>query len=112
MKDKLKQFYQGLKVVTGKADYARGDKNLAIAANMLKLLIPIGGIGVVRGRTNEVVERILKEKLKKNPTATVDDLVSVFLDTPDFMDLLKLVDMGEKDLRFFTGETLRQWGKG
>ena len=111
---KLKDFRRGLKVLTGKQHFAGGDRNLAIAANLLQKLIAMGGgagIGAVRQQTIKAIEDVLKERLKKNPSAKEEELLKPFLTTPDFMDLLKALDMGESDLQFFAGEALKKGGK-
>jgi len=108
-----KDFGRGLKVLVGVKPFARGDKKLAIAANFLQKLIPMGGargIGAVRQQTIKAIEDVLRERLKKNPLAKEEELLKPFLITPDFMDLLKKLDMGEKDLRFFAGEALKKGG--
>jgi len=111
---KLKDFRRGLKVLTGKQSFAGGDRNLAIAANLLQKLIVMGrgaGIGAVRQQTIRAIEGVLQEGLKKNPLAKEEELLKPFLITPDFMDLLKELDMGERDLQFFAGEALKKGGK-
>ncbi len=111
---KLKDFRRGLKVLTGKQSFAGGDRNLAIAANLLQKLIAMGGgagVGAVRQQTIRAIEGVLQERLKKNPLAKEEELLKPFLTTPDFMDLLKELDMGETDLRFFVGEALKKGGK-
>ena len=111
---KLKDFRRGLKVLTGKQSFAGGDKNLAIAANLLQKLIVMGrgaGIGAVRQQAVRLITEVLKERLKKNPLAKEEELLKPFLTTPDFMDLLKVLDMGERDLQFFASEALKKGGK-
>jgi len=111
---KLKDFRRGLKVLIGKEHFAGGDRNLAIAANLLQKLIAMGGArgaGVVRQQTIKAIEDVLKERLKKNPSAKEEELLKPFLTTPDFMDLLKELDMGERDLKFFVSEALKKGEK-
>ena len=111
---KLKDFRRGLKVLIGAKPFAGGDKNLAITANLLQKLIVMGGaagVGAVRQQTIRAIEGVLKERLKKNPLAQEEELLKPFLTTPDWMDLMRDLDMGEKDLQFFVGEALKKWGK-
>ena len=111
---KLKDLGRGFKVLTGVKPFARGDRNLAIAANLLQKLIAMGGgvgIGAVRQQTIRAIEGVLKERLKKNPLAKEEELLRPFLITPDFMDLLKELDMGERDLQFFASEALKKGGE-
>lgn len=109
--NKIKQLVDGLKVLTGVKPFTRGDKNLAVAANLFQTLIGIAGVGVVRGQAIKAIEKMLEERIKKNPLAKADDLLGPILSTPDFMDLLKVLDLGETDLRFFADEALNKWGK-
>ena len=109
-----KDFRLGLKVLTGAKPFARGDKNLAMAAKLFQNLIPMGrakGVGLVRQRAIKLIEGVLRERLKKNPLAKEEELLNPFLTTPDFMELLKVLDMGKKDLQFFAGEALKKGGK-
>lgn len=106
-----KVFIRGFKVLIGIKPFARGDKNLAVAANLLRTYIPMAGVGVVRGQIVNEINNDLKKEVKKNPSIAVDDLLANSLSTPDFMDLLKDLDLGEQDLRFFAGEALKKWGK-
>ncbi len=109
--NRVKQLVDGLKVLTGAKSFARGDKNLAIVANLLQTLSGMAGAGVVRGQAIKAIEKVLEERIKKNPLAKADDLLAPILGTPDFMDLLKTLDLGERDLQFFAGEALKKGGK-
>jgi len=108
-----KVFIRGLKVLSGVKPFAKGDKKLAIASNLIQKPIAMGGAGVGVGRrlTLNVIDDVLKERLKKNPLAKEEELLKPFLSTPDFMDLLKELDMGERDLQFFAGEALKKGEK-
>lgn len=106
-----KVFIHGLKVLIGIKPFAKGDKKLAVAANVLRSYIPMAGVGVVRRQLINAIEADLKKEVKKKPLVTADELLAKALGTPDYMALLKELDMGERDLRFFAGEALRQWGK-
>lgn len=108
---RCKVFIRGLKVLIGNKPFAKGDKKLAVAANLLRSYIPMVGVGVIRRQIVNEIEAHLKKEIKKNPLVTADDLLANSLGTPDYMDLLKDLDLGEKDLRFFAGEALQKWGK-
>lgn len=109
--NKIKTFIRGLKVLIGIKPFARGDKQLAVMANVVRSYIPMAGVGVVRRQIVNEIESHLKKEVKKNPLVTVDDLLAKALGTPDYMDLLRDLDMGEKDLRFFANEALKKWGE-
>lgn len=109
---KIKDFIRGLQVLSGNKPFAGGDKNLAIASDLLKNFLPNMGVGVTRSKTTEATNRILESKVKKNPQIEMDELLKIFKDTPAYMDLLKDLDMGEDDLRFLASEALKKWGKG
>jgi len=106
-----KVFIRGLKVLIGIKPFARGDKKLAVLSTQLRSYVPVAGVGVVRRQIVNEIESHLKTEVKKNPLVTADALLANALGTPDYMDLLKDLDMGEKDLRFFASEALKKWGK-
>ena len=109
-----KDIGRGFKVLAGVKPFARGDKKLAIAANLIQKAITMAGargVGAGRRLTINTIDDVLKERLKKNPLAKEEELLKPFLNTPDFMDLLKELDMGERDLKFFVGEALKKGGK-
>lgn len=109
--DGCRTFIRGLKVLIGIKPYGRGDKQLAILSATVRRYIPMAGVGVVRKQIVNEIESHLNREIKRNPKATVDELLSKALSTPDYMDLMKDLDMGEKDLRFFAGEALKKRGK-
>lgn len=107
-------FIRGLKVLIGIKPFARGDRNLAMATKFIQMARAMGGargVGVARQQAINAIDDVLKEGFKKNPLAKEEDLLKPFLITPDFMDLLKALDLGERDLRFFAGEALKKRGK-
>ena len=59
-----KDFIQGLKVLTGVKPFSRGDKNLAIAASLLKMCIGVGGLGVVRSQSVKASEKMVEAGMK------------------------------------------------
>ena len=108
---KLRQFIDGVKVLSGNKPFAGGDKNLAIASDLLKKFLPNMGMGVTRSRTVEATNKILESKVKKNSQIEIDELIKVFKDTPAYMDLLKALDMGENDLWFLAEQALEKGKK-
>ena len=104
-------FIRGLKVLVGIKPFAKGDKKLAVMADMLRSYIPMAGVGVVRRQIVNEIESHLKKEVRRNPLITADDLLAKALGTPAYMDLLKDLDLGERDLRFFAGEALKRWGR-
>ena len=83
-------------------------KSLASASQMLRGLIPIAGVDVIREQFINGMGDEFRRTVEEKPLFTVDELISDALDSPDFMDLLKALDMGEKDLRLFASEALKQ----
>ena len=106
-----KDFWRGLKVLIGITPYARGDKKLAVQANLLRTYIPVAGVGVVRRQIVVEINKHLEREIKKNSVITADELLANVLQTPDYMDMLKDLQLGERDLRFFAKEALKKWGK-
>ncbi len=106
-----KDFGRGLRVLVGNKPFSGGDKTLAAGANMLRSLIPMAGIGVVRKQLINEIESHLKKEVKKDPVTTVDKLLATSLGTPEYMALLKDLELGEKDLRFFAEQALQKGKK-
>lgn len=102
---------RGLQVLSGNKSFAGGDKNLAIASDLLHNFMDTMGVGVTRDKTVEATNRILDNKVKKNPQIEMDELLKIFKDTPAYMDLLKALDMGESDLLFLGNQALQKGGK-
>jgi len=105
--DNCRTFIRGLKILIGIRPYGRGDKKLAIISATVRGYIPIAGVPVVRKQIINEIQSHLRGEVKKNPSVTADELLANALGTPDYMNLLKDLDMGERDLRFFASEALK-----
>lgn len=108
---KIKDFIRGIQVLSGNKPFAGGDRNLAIASDLLQKFSSNMGVGVTRNKTVEATNRILDDKIKKNPKIEIDELLKIFRDTPAYMDLLKDLDMGDGDLIFLANEALGRSSK-
>lgn len=108
---KIKDFIRGVRVLSGNKPFAGGDKNLAIASNLLQSFMSTMKVGVTRSKTVEVTNKILEDRIKKNPQIEMVELLKIFKDTPAYMELLKDLDMGEDDLRFLASVALKKGGK-
>ena len=108
---KIKDFIRGVQVLSGNKPFRGGDKNLAIASDLLQTFMPTMGAGATRQKTVEATNRILESKVKKNPQIEIEELLSIFKSTPAYMELLKALDMGENDLTFLAKEAVKKQKK-
>lgn len=85
-----------------------GNKSLAYTSRFIRGLIPAAGVDAIRKRVISGIEGDLKRAIKKNKQATIDDLLKDALNTPDYMALLKDLDMSEEHLRLLAQEALKE----
>ena len=104
-------FWRGLKILVGVKPFPSGDKKLAILSSTIRPYVQVAGVGVVRKQLLREIETDLKGQVKKNPRITADQLLSKALKTPEYMALLKDIELGETDLRFFADQALQKWGE-
>ena len=94
------------KSVEQKVKQELGNKSLAYTSRFVRGLIPTAGVAVIRKRVIDSIESDLKRAIKKNHTATVDVLIRDVVNTPDYMALLKDLDMNEDHLHAMAQEAL------
>ena len=103
-------FWRGLKILVGVKPFVGGDKKLAILSSTIRPYVQVAGVPVVRKQLIKEIEKDLKGQIKKTPLITADQLLSKALKTPEYMALLKDIELGETDLRFFANQALQKWG--
>ena len=88
-----------------------GSKSLAELSKVLRATLMAAPTSKI-ALHNKVVSAIqgdLKRAIKKNPASTVDSLISVAANTPEYMDLLKDLDMDIETLKVLAQEALAQY---
>lgn len=106
IKSAIGDFCRGLSFIFGKPEEGKGDRQLAKISKILMATIPVAGVDRVRKELIKGVEGDMKRAVKKNPSATVDELVAPALETPDYMALLKDLDMNIEHLKVIAREVL------
>jgi len=99
------------KKIRPKIEEELGNKSLAYMSRLVRGTIPIAGLDRVRKQVISGIEGDLRRAIKKNPSATIDSLIQDALNTPDYMALLKDLDMGEDHLRLLAKEAQQKWGE-
>tara|TARA_Y100000310_G_C20647056_1_gene797243 strand:- start:1371 stop:1730 length:360 start_codon:yes stop_codon:yes gene_type:complete len=106
----MKKLFKGMaqKTVEGKirqgVEEELGNKSLAYMSRIARGLLRIHSVDVVRKQVIKGIEGDLKRGLTKNCKATIDELISDALKTPDYMKLLKELGMDETHLRLLAQE--------
>jgi len=85
-----------------------GNKSLAYISRFIRGLIPTAGKDAVRKRVITGIEGDLKRAVKKNPSATIEELIHDAITTPDYMALLKELDMDRSHLEVKAQEALQE----
>ena len=87
-----------------------GNKSLAYMSRFVRGTISIAGVDEVRKQVIGGIEGDLKRALHKNPSASIEELIQDALNTPDYMALLKELDMGVEHLRLLAWEAQTKGG--
>jgi len=96
------------KKITSQVEKDLGNKSLAYISRFIRGTIPTAGKDAVRKRVITGIEGDLKRVIKKNPSATVEELIHDAVTTPDYMVLLKELDMDRSHLEVLAQEALRE----
>ena len=83
-----------------------GSKSLFYVSRILRGVIGIKGPDNVRRELIKGVEGDMKRAVKKNPSVTVEELVTPALETPEYMALLDDLGMNIEHLRVLAKEAL------
>lgn len=86
-----------------------GNASLAKVARFTRGLIRIAGVDTVRKQVIKGIEGDLKRaNSQPNPQEEVEKLISNAMATPEYVALLKDLDMGEEHLRILAQEALQK----
>lgn len=100
-------FCKGLSVIFSKPKAGEGDRKLAKLSMIVMAQIPLYGTRAVRLQVIKSIETDLKRKAKKGGEDAVEGMVENALGTPEYMKLLRKLDMGEPHLRVMAMEALK-----
>jgi len=106
----LKELFQkrSEKKITPQVERELGNKSLAYMSRIIRGSIGIAGTDATRKRVIASIESDLKRAIKKKPFATIEELIHDAITTPDYMELLKELDMDRSHLEVMAQETLKE----
>ena len=99
------------KQVAKQVEKELGGKSLAYVSKVVRGLIPSFGVEIIRKRVISGIEGDLKRALKKNPKATVDELIHDAINTPEYIALLKDINMNEEHLKVMAKEAQEKYAR-
>ena len=111
IKSAFTDFCRGLSIIFSKPKAGEGDRKLAKMSKMVITMIPTYGKRAVRLQVIKSIESDLKRKAKKGGKDAVEGLLENALRTPEYMRLLRKLDLGEPHLRVMAMEALKNRGK-
>lgn len=106
IKQGAQDFRNGLSVMFGKPKSGEGDRKLAKMAVTVESQIDMYGKRAVRRQVIKSIESDLKRTAKKG-TEAVDTLIQTALDTPEYVRMLRRLDLEEPHIRVMAMEVLR-----
>lgn len=103
-------FRRGLSFLFGKPEEGEGDRKLAKMSQTVEAMIPNYGKRAVRTQVIKSIESDFKRKAKKGGQEAVEALIQNALQTPEYMRLLRRLDLDEPHLRVMAREALKKAG--
>ena len=98
IKSAVSDFRNGLSILFNKSKEGEGDRKLAKMCSVVTAQIPLYGKNAVRVQVIKSIESDLKRAAGKGADA-MDKLLDNSLNTPEYMTLLRKLDLGETHLR-------------
>lgn len=103
----FRDFVTGLRILLGRCREGEGDPGLARMARIIETTITGRNKYAVAKQVIKSIEKEMARLAKKGPER-VDAEIQKCLDTPDYMHMLKRLDMGEPNLRVMGMEALKR----
>jgi len=110
-KNGFADFRRGLSIIFGKPEKGKGDRKLARLSKLVMGQIPAYGKDVVRTQVIKSIESDFKRAAKKNGKAAVEKLIQNALSTPEYMQLLRRLNLEEPHIRVMAMEALKKYEK-
>jgi len=111
LKNGFTDFRRGLSIIFGKPEKGEGDRKLARLSKLVMGQIPAYGKDVVRTQVIKSIESDFKRAAKKNGKAAIEKLIQNALSTPEYMQLLRRLNLEEPHIRVMAMEALKKYGK-
>jgi len=112
IKSAIVDFGRGLSIIFSKPKAGEGDRKLAKMSLVVMAQIPLYGKIAVSKQLIKSIEADLKRKAKKGGNDAVESMLENALQTPEYMRLLRKLDMGEPHLRIMARAALKNRDKG
>ena len=106
VRQRVKDFRNGLSVIFSKPKSGEGDRKLAKMAVIVEGQIDVYGKQAVRTQVIKSIESDMKRTARKGKEA-VDALMQTAFDTPEYMRMLRRVGLEEPHVRVIAMEALR-----
>lgn len=103
----VKDFRKGLSVIFGQSKAGEGDRKLARMAVIVDSQIDVYGKRAVRLQVIKSIESDLKRTAKKGKDA-VDSLMQSAFNTPEYMKMLRRLDLDESHVRVMAMNALKE----
>ena len=112
IKSAIADFGRGLSIIFSKPKTGEGDRKLAKMSMIVMAQIPFYGKISVSKQVIKGIESDLNRKAKKGGKDAVESMLENALRTPEYMRLLRKLDLGEPHLRIMAREALKNRDKG
>ena len=108
IKSAFTDFRKGLSFLFGKPEEGEGDRKLAKMSQIVMAQIPNYGKRAVRTQVIKSIESDFKKWSKKGGKDLVEEKIQNALRTPEYMQLLRKLDLNEIHLRIMAKEALKK----
>lgn len=106
IKEGFRAFIRGLSIIFGKPEEGEGDRKLARMCNIVMGQIPAYGKHNVRKQLINSVEKDLRRAARKGEDK-VNKMVENALSTPEYVTLIRKLDLHEYDIRALAIKAMR-----
>lgn len=106
--DGIKDFIKGLKIIFGKPEPGKGNRQLAKMSKLAVAQIPVYGKQAVRAQIIKSIEKDMKRYAKRGGKTKIDKEISEAIATPEYMTLLRKVGLEESHLRVTAMEAIKK----
>ena len=108
IKTAFNDFKRGLSIILGKPEEGKGDRKLAKMSLIVMGQIPVYGKNAVRSQVIKSVTSDLKRANKKGGADEIERKIRTAVRTPEYMRLLRKLDLGESHLRVMALDATRK----
>ena len=110
IKQTATEFRQGMDILFHPPKSGEGDRKLAKLSNIVMAQIPVYGKHAVYAQMVKAIQGDMKKYAKKG-RAEIDAKIANAVATPEYMELLRRVDMDKAHLIVLGNEAMKKYGK-